>query len=105
LGGCPSSSPPDRGGSSDPEFAKAAGFPAPILHGLCTYGIVLREVIDLLLDGDATAVGGFGARFAGVVPGRDTLDQCRGRGGRYRGDRDVGDDARPALADCSVTRA
>ncbi|MGA8257601.1 MAG: MaoC/PaaZ C-terminal domain-containing protein, partial [Nocardioides sp.] len=27
---------------SDPDFAKAAGFPAPILHGLCSYGIVLR---------------------------------------------------------------
>ena len=25
-------------------FAKAAGFPAPILHGLCSYGIVLREL-------------------------------------------------------------
>ena len=39
---------------ADPEFAKAAGFPAPILHGLCSYGIVLRTVTDALLDGDAT---------------------------------------------------
>ena len=28
---------------SDPAFAKAAGFPAPILHGLCSFGIVLRD--------------------------------------------------------------
>ena len=28
---------------ADPDFAKAAGFPAPILHGLCSYGIVLRD--------------------------------------------------------------
>jgi acyl dehydratase len=52
---------------ADPDFAKAAGFPAPILHGLCSYGIVLRELTDGLLGGDATRVRGFGARFAGVV--------------------------------------
>ena len=52
---------------ADPEFAKAAGFPAPILHGLCSYGIVLRELTDGLLEGDAAAVTGFGGRFSGVV--------------------------------------
>ncbi len=31
---------------ADPDFAKAAGFPAPILHGLCSYGIVLRTLTD-----------------------------------------------------------
>jgi acyl dehydratase len=90
---------------SDPAFAKAAGFPAPILHGLCTYGIVLREVIDLVLSGDASAVGGFGARFAGVVfPGEtlsiDAWDEPDGIAVTVT----VGDDARPALADCFVTR-
>ena len=58
---------------ADPEFAKGAGFPAPILHGLCSYGIVLREVTDLVLGGDATKVGGFSARFAGVVFPGDTI--------------------------------
>ncbi len=52
---------------SDPDFAKAAGFPAPILHGLCSYGIVLRELTAALLGGDATRVGGFAAKFTGVV--------------------------------------
>jgi acyl dehydratase len=90
---------------ADPAFAKAAGFPAPILHGLCTYGIVLREVIDLVLDGDANAVGGFGARFAGVVFPGETLsinawDEPEGIAVTVT----VGDDNRPALADCVVTR-
>ena len=58
---------------ADPEFAKTAGFDGPILHGLCTYAIVLREVIDLMLDGDAAAVSGFSARFAGVVFPGETL--------------------------------
>ena len=28
---------------SDPDFAAAAGFPRPILHGLCTYGMTCKE--------------------------------------------------------------
>lgn len=58
---------------ADPDFAKAAGFPAPILHGLCSYGIVLRELTEALLGSDATQVGGFGAKFAGVVFPGETI--------------------------------
>ncbi len=58
---------------ADPGFAQGAGFPAPILHGLCSYGIVLRELTDALLDGDAATVRGFGARFAGVVFPGETI--------------------------------
>jgi len=91
---------------ADPEFAKAAGFPAPILHGLCTYGIVLREVTDALLGGDATAVGGFTARFAGVVfPGETIHVDAWDLGDSIVVDATVGSDRRPALADCVVTRA
>lgn len=52
---------------ADPDFAKRAGFPAPILHGLCSYGIALRETVQGLLGSDSGAVRSFGARFAGVV--------------------------------------
>ena len=52
---------------ADPGFAADAGFPAPILHGLCSYGIVLREVLQGLLGSDVSRVAGFAARFAGVV--------------------------------------
>jgi acyl dehydratase len=58
---------------SDPEFAAAAGFPRPILHGLCTYGMTCKAMTDLLLDGDAARIGTYGARFAGVVFPGETL--------------------------------
>lgn len=58
---------------SDPEFAAAAGFPKPILHGLCTYGMTCKAITDALLDADATAVAGYGARFAGVAFPGETL--------------------------------
>ncbi|MCG5431377.1 3-alpha,7-alpha,12-alpha-trihydroxy-5-beta-cholest-24-enoyl-CoA hydratase [Mycobacterium sp. MYCO198283] len=58
---------------SDPEFAAAAGFPRPILHGLCTYGMTCKALVDRFLDGDATRVGSYGARFAGVVFPGETL--------------------------------
>ncbi|MET9200021.1 MaoC/PaaZ C-terminal domain-containing protein [Gordonia sp. NPDC003585] len=58
---------------SDPEFASRAGFPRPILHGLCSYGTVCRAVTDAVLDGDVAAVGEFSATFAGVVFPGETL--------------------------------
>lgn len=58
---------------SDPEFASAAGFPKPILHGLCTYGIGAKALVDEFLDGDVSRVGSYGARFAGVLYPGETL--------------------------------
>ncbi|GAC57999.1 putative enoyl-CoA hydratase [Gordonia hirsuta DSM 44140 = NBRC 16056] len=58
---------------SDPQFAAAAGFPRPILHGLCTYGTVCRALADAVFGGDTARVGGFGANFAGVVFPGETL--------------------------------
>jgi acyl dehydratase len=58
---------------SDPAFAAAAGFDRPILHGLCTYGIGCKAIVDTLLDGDVTQVASYGARFAGVVFPGETL--------------------------------
>ena len=94
---------------ADPAFAQAGGFPAPILHGLCSYGIVLRELTEQLLDGDAAAVGGFTARFAGVVFPGETI----GVRGWREGDRVVasatvvggGRDGSPVLADCVLDLA
>ena len=58
---------------SDPEFAVAAGFPRPILHGLCTYGMACKAIVDAMLDADVSAVASFGARFSGVAFPGETL--------------------------------
>jgi len=55
---------------ADPEFAKRAGFPRPILHGLCTYGITCRAVLQTYADYDAAAFKVHAARFSSpVFPG------------------------------------
>jgi len=58
---------------SDPDFAAAAGFPRPILHGLCTYGMTCKALVDNLLDGHVSGLRSYGARMAGVVFPGETL--------------------------------
>lgn len=58
---------------ADPAFAAVAGFDRPILHGLCTYGIVCKAVVDEMLAGDVTPVSTFSTRFAGVLYPGETL--------------------------------
>ena len=71
---------------SDPGFAAAAGFPRPILHGLCTYGMTCKAMVDTILDGDAGRVGAYGARFAGVVfPGETIRASVWHEGERFVG--------------------
>jgi 3-hydroxyacyl-CoA dehydrogenase/3a,7a,12a-trihydroxy-5b-cholest-24-enoyl-CoA hydratase len=54
----------------DPAFAAEAGFAAPILHGLSTYGFAARMALAELTGGDPAPVIGIDARFASpVVPG------------------------------------
>jgi acyl dehydratase len=52
---------------ADPDFAKLAGFDKPIIHGLCSYGIACKAIVDRVLDGDVTRVARYQARFAGVA--------------------------------------
>src|SRR5664279_1510745 len=61
---------------SDPEFAKRAGFPKPILHGMCTYGITCRGILQTYADYDPTAFRQHVARFSSpVYPGETvTMD-------------------------------
>jgi acyl dehydratase len=58
---------------ADPEFAKMGGFETPILHGLCSFGVVCKAVVDSALDGDVSKVAGYSTRFAGVVYPGETI--------------------------------
>ncbi|MEV0524935.1 MaoC/PaaZ C-terminal domain-containing protein [Streptomyces sp. NPDC050439] len=58
---------------ADPEFAKLAGFDRPILHGLCTYGMTLKAVVDTVLGGDVSRVRSYSTRFTGIVFPGETL--------------------------------
>ncbi|MFE0102244.1 MaoC/PaaZ C-terminal domain-containing protein [Streptomyces sp. NPDC059009] len=58
---------------ADPEFAKLAGFDRPILHGLCSYGMTLKAVVDTVLGGDVSRVTSYSTRFAGIVFPGETL--------------------------------
>jgi len=59
---------------ADPEFARTAGFDRPILHGLASYGVVCKAVVDGLLDGDPTRVRSFSVRFAGSLYPGETIE-------------------------------
>jgi acyl dehydratase len=59
---------------ADPDFAKMGGFDRPIIHGLCSYGVVCKAIVDKVLGGDVTKVARYQARFAGVgFPGETYL--------------------------------
>jgi len=68
----------------DPKFAKKAGQPKPILHGLCTYGIATRAIVYGLCDGDVSRLQEFNARFKDVVfPGDFLITEGWEDNGRY----------------------
>jgi acyl dehydratase len=55
---------------SDPDFAKMVGFPRPILHGLCTYGITCRAVMSAYCENDSAKILSHDVRFSSpVFPG------------------------------------
>ncbi len=60
---------------ADPEFARRVGFErGPILHGLCTFGFMVRHVAKALCGGDATRLRSFEAQFRRPVWPGETLD-------------------------------
>ena len=54
----------------DPQVAKAGGFQQPVLHGLCTYGVVGRALLASVAGNDAARIKKLNVRFsAPVFPG------------------------------------
>ncbi len=68
---------------SDPDFAAAAGFDRPILHGLCTWGNACHAVVKGACDYDPTRMKSFAARFSSpVFPGESLATEIwQGDGG------------------------
>lgn len=64
---------------SDPETARLAGFSRPILHGMCTYGIACRGILQTYADYDPGAFKQHAARFSSpVYPGETvTMDMWK----------------------------
>ena len=88
---------------ADPDFAKLGGFDTPILHGLCTYGIAAKAVIDTLLDGDVAAVARYQVRFTGVVfPGETVLTSMWRDGGRIVLSATTKERGQPVLANAAI---
>jgi len=57
----------------DPAAARRGGFDRPILHGLCTYGIATRALVNIPLEGDVSRLKEFRARFTSSVYPGDVL--------------------------------
>jgi acyl dehydratase len=58
---------------ADPEIARQAGFPAPILHGLATYGIAARALLQARGGPRAATLRKLGVRFSAPVFPGETL--------------------------------
>jgi acyl dehydratase len=56
-----------------PAAAHQAGFPRPILHGLCTYGVAGRAALKLVCGDDPGRLRRFDARFSRPVYPGETL--------------------------------
>lgn len=77
---------------ADPAVAAKAGFPRPILHGLCTLGIVCHALIASLAHYDAARLAALDLRFSAPVFPGETIRTEIWRSGAFRAravERDV----------------
>lgn len=82
---------------ADPDTARRVGFPRPILHGLCTYGMACRAIAKTALDGEVDRISTFGTRFtAPLFPGETLITDI------WRDDRVISFRCRAAERDMVV---
>lgn len=77
---------------ADPKFAAAAGFPRPILHGLCTLGTVCHALLRGIADYDPQRLRAMELRFSAPVFPGETIRTEIWRDGAFRArvvERDV----------------
>lgn len=58
---------------TQPKIARRAGFDAPIMHGLCTYGMACRAVLEAYCNYDPSRMESFDVRFSAPVYPGETL--------------------------------
>ena len=89
---------------SDKQFSDVGGFPKPILHGLCTYGVVCKAAVDGALGGDVAKVARYQARFAGVVfPGETLVTSMWREGDRILIDAKTKERSSPVITNAAIT--
>lgn len=65
----------------DEDFARSAGFPGPILHGLCTMSLVSRVIVDEYLKGEPGRLKRLKVEFSSPVFPGDFLRVVAWKGG------------------------
>ena len=88
----------------DPAMAALGGFDRPILHGLCSFGMVCKATVDEMLGGDVTKVSRYQARFAGVVfPGETIVTSMWQEGDKVIVSAATKERATPVITNAAVT--
>lgn len=69
---------------ADPKRAAEAGFARPILHGLCTFGVICHAILSGLLDYDAARLKRMKLRFSAPVYPGETIAVDLWRDGSFQ---------------------
>jgi len=89
---------------ADPNFAALGGFDRPILHGLCSFGIACKAVVDGVLGGDVSRVERFEGRFTGpVFPGETLVTSVWRDGNSYLLSVATNERRSPVLSNAALT--